>query len=237
MSSLTVHQKLTILLLHICVMFLLTDKYIPCSACGSAEYEIDGRCCSMCPPGYHVLHHCKTSDIRVCHPCPESTFTDKPHGRRICHPCSTCVQDHGLKTVKECTASSDTVCGVLEGNYCVDPYEGGCRTAEKHTTCKPGQFIKSPGTGVTDTVCENCHENSYSDGSSTVCTPHTDCESTGRLTVRTGDRVSDSQCGPKNWMPLVAWITAGFIFMTVMSVIAEKLCFLKEKEYIKQQYT
>ncbi|KAL4593343.1 tumor necrosis factor receptor superfamily member 5-like isoform X1 [Arapaima gigas] len=123
-----------------------------------------------------------------------STFTEKPNGLIKCKICAVCDQGLGLKTAKECTASSDTVCGILEGNYCVDPYEGGCRAAEKHTTCKPGQFIKRPGTEFTDTVCENCPENSYSDGSSTSCTPHTDCGSRRLRTLRPGDGMSDSVC-------------------------------------------
>ncbi|KAL4593197.1 tumor necrosis factor receptor superfamily member 5-like isoform X1 [Arapaima gigas] len=85
---------------------------------------------------------------------------------------SVCDQGLGVKMAKECTASSDTVCGVLEGNYCVDPYEGGCRAAEKHTTCKPGQFIKRPGSETIDTFCENCPENSYSNGSLKFCKTH-----------------------------------------------------------------
>ncbi|KPP56967.1 hypothetical protein Z043_125365, partial [Scleropages formosus] len=66
------------------------DERNSCSACGWAEYEIDGRCCPMCTPGYHVIEHCTASDMTLCRPCPESTFTDKPHGRRICNPCTTC---------------------------------------------------------------------------------------------------------------------------------------------------
>ncbi|KAL4593342.1 tumor necrosis factor receptor superfamily member 5-like isoform X1 [Arapaima gigas] len=174
------------------VICLSIVQYSLCSACNQNEFEINGSCCLKCPPGYYVSRDCTAETDTECVPCSQSTFTDKPHGRRICNPCTTCERVLGLKTVKNCTASSDTVCGVLEGNYCVDPYEGGCRKAEKHTTCKPGQFIKRPGTEFTDTVCENCPENSYSDGSSTSCTPHTDCASRRLHTLRPGDGVSDS---------------------------------------------
>uniref|UniRef100_A0A8C9R537 TNFR-Cys domain-containing protein n=1 Tax=Scleropages formosus TaxID=113540 RepID=A0A8C9R537_SCLFO len=194
---------------------------------GLTGYEIDGRCCPMCTPGYHVIEHCTASDMTLCRPCPESTFTDKPHGRRICNPCTTCNHGLGLKTVKECKPSSDTACGVLEGNYCIDPYEGECRAAQKHTTCKPGHFIKHPGTDSKDTVCESCPENSYSNGSSTSCTPHTDCESEGRPTVKTGDSVSDSVCGEKNLMPIVAGTTVGVILMVFLVQIGLRLYQLK----------
>uniref|UniRef100_A0A8C9W195 TNFR-Cys domain-containing protein n=1 Tax=Scleropages formosus TaxID=113540 RepID=A0A8C9W195_SCLFO len=119
----------------------------------------------------------------------------------------------GLKTVKECKPSSDAVCGALEGNYCIDPYEGGCRAAKEHTTCKPGHFIKHPGTDSTDTVCEICPERSFSNGSSISCTPHTDCESKGLPTIKPGDSVSDSQCGNKSWEMIV------FLSLLGMSVL------------------
>ncbi|KAL4604873.1 tumor necrosis factor receptor superfamily member 5-like isoform X1 [Arapaima gigas] len=175
-------------------------KYYHSSACGRAEYETNGQCCPMCSPGTRVYKDCTDYTSTSCVPCTEATFTDKPNGLITCFPCTVCDKGFGLKTVKECTASSDTVCGVLEGNYCVDPYEGGCRKAEKHTTCKPGQFIRLPGTGSADTECENCPENSYSNGSSTSCTPHTDCESRKLTTIRQGDSVSDSECGSSSHM-------------------------------------
>uniref|UniRef100_A0A8C9VPG9 TNFR-Cys domain-containing protein n=1 Tax=Scleropages formosus TaxID=113540 RepID=A0A8C9VPG9_SCLFO len=205
--------------LQIWMIFLLTEPCSPSSACGWAQYEIDGRCCTKCPPGHYVYRDCTTTDIPVCHPCPESTFTDKPHGRDICNPCTACNKDLGLKTVKKCTASSDTVCGALEGNYCTHPYEGGCRAAQKHTTCKPGHFIKHPGTEYNDTVCENCTENSYSNGSSTFCTPHTRCESKGLPTVKPGDSMSDSECG-ENRGHMIAGIVVGIILLLAIGGVA-----------------
>ncbi|KAL4593642.1 tumor necrosis factor receptor superfamily member 5-like isoform X1, partial [Arapaima gigas] len=120
-------------------------KYYHSSACGRAEYETNGQCCPMCSLGTRVYKDCTDYTSTSCVPCTEATFTDKLNRLITCFPCTVCDKGFGLKTVKECTASSDTVCGVLEGNYCVDPYEGGCRKAEKHTTCKPGQFIEIPG--------------------------------------------------------------------------------------------
>uniref|UniRef100_A0A8C9QY97 TNFR-Cys domain-containing protein n=1 Tax=Scleropages formosus TaxID=113540 RepID=A0A8C9QY97_SCLFO len=200
----------------ICVMLLLTVPYSLCSTCGWAEYATDGRCCTMCTPGYFAAEDCSSTSITICRPCPVSTFTDKPHGLHTCNPCVVCNQDLGLKTVKECKPFEDTVCGVLEGNYCTDSYEGGCRAAQKHTTCKPGDFIKHPGTDTNDTVCEKCPENSYSSGSSTSCLPHTDCESQGLYTLKPGDSVSDSQCGEISRVPLIAGIIVGIILLLLL---------------------
>uniref|UniRef100_A0A8C9VHE2 TNFR-Cys domain-containing protein n=1 Tax=Scleropages formosus TaxID=113540 RepID=A0A8C9VHE2_SCLFO len=123
--------------------FIIT--YDLCSGCDRAEYEIKGECCPMCPPGTRVYKHCTRNSSTSCVPCIGPTFTDKPNGLIHCFPCTVCDKGLHLKTVKKCTATSDTVCGALEGNYCIDPYEGGCRAAQKHTTCKPGHFIKHPG--------------------------------------------------------------------------------------------
>ncbi|XP_018587962.1 tumor necrosis factor receptor superfamily member 5-like isoform X1 [Scleropages formosus] len=200
----------------ICAVFLLLLKSDLCPPCDRAEYEKNGECCPMCPPGTRVHRHCTAYTSTTCVPCIGDTFTDKPNGLISCFPCTVCQKGLGVKTVKECTASSDTVCGVLEGNYCIDPYGGGCRAAQKHTTCKPGHFIKHPGTDSTDTVCEICPENSFSDGSSTSCTSHTDCQSKGLPTVKPGDSVSDSQCGEKNWAPLIVGIVLGIILVLLL---------------------
>uniref|UniRef100_A0A8C9VIT5 TNFR-Cys domain-containing protein n=1 Tax=Scleropages formosus TaxID=113540 RepID=A0A8C9VIT5_SCLFO len=173
-----------------------------CSACNGTEYKVYERCCPACDPGFCVQLHCTAAYTTKCVPCPESTFTNKPHGRRICNPCTTCDEHLGVKTVKECTASSDTVCGVLEGNYCTDPYEGGCRAAQKHTTCKPGDFIRHPGLiclnpSVSFVILQICNVISIS--FQTIIAQ--------KLTfLKPGDSVSDSQCGEKNWAPLIAGI-------------------------------
>ncbi|KAL4601515.1 tumor necrosis factor receptor superfamily member 5-like isoform X1 [Arapaima gigas] len=190
-----------------------------CNACGSAEYRIGQECCPLCAPGTHVYRHCTFDTSTSCVPCTGSTFTDHPNGVTKCTSCTVCDQGLGVKTAKECTASSDTVCGVLEGNYCVDPYERGCRAAEKHTTCKPGQFIKRPGTEYTDTVCESCPDNSYSNGSSTACTPHTDCEAKKLPTVRLGDRTSDTQCGDKSRHRITSVLVPATLVVVVAVVV------------------
>uniref|UniRef100_A0A3B3TBE6 TNFR-Cys domain-containing protein n=1 Tax=Paramormyrops kingsleyae TaxID=1676925 RepID=A0A3B3TBE6_9TELE len=144
------------------LIILLCVNYNPCYACGQAEYKMELRyhCISyFLFPGSYVYRHCTAWTSTSCAPCIDFTFND---------------QGLGVKTVRACTPSSDTVCGVLEGHYCINPYKGGCSKAHKHTACKPGQFIKQPGTEYTDTVCEDCSDHSYSDGSFTSCKPHTE---------------------------------------------------------------
>ncbi|XP_072569627.1 tumor necrosis factor receptor superfamily member 14-like isoform X5 [Paramormyrops kingsleyae] len=192
-----------------------------CHACNLTEYKVGEECCPMCPSGHHVQKHCSRNANTTCAPCTGLTFNDEPNGLSHCKLCAVCDQGLGLKTVRACTPTSDTVCGILEGHYCISPYKGGCRTAHKHTACEPGQFIKQPGTTSAETECEDCQENTYSNGTSTSCMPHTDCESEGRVTVRAGDPASDAECGETSlphhvlWPPVAAVVFIGIIIIVV----------------------
>ncbi|XP_029103516.1 tumor necrosis factor receptor superfamily member 5-like [Scleropages formosus] len=105
--------------------------------------------------------------------------------------------------------------------------EGGCRAAQNHTTCKPGHFIKHPGIHSNDNVCESCPENSFSNGSSTFCTPHTDCEAKGLCTVRPGDSMSDAECGERSRIPVIVAIIA--IVSVLVVIVGEVLKFKYRK--------
>ncbi|XP_072569624.1 uncharacterized protein [Paramormyrops kingsleyae] len=164
-----------------------------CHACNLTEYKVGEECCPMCPSGHHVQKHCSRNANTTCAPCTGLTFNDEPNGLSHCKLCAVCDQGLGLKTVRACTPTSDTVCGILEGHYCISPYKGGCRTAHKHTACEPGQFIKQPGTASANTACEDCQENSYSNGSFTSCMPHATCRP-GQFIHRRGTKYADTEC-------------------------------------------
>lgn len=55
------------------------------------------------------------------------------------------LTDSSVKVKMSCTTTSDTVCEPLEGFYCVDFTDGGCATAQKHTSCQPGQYVSDRG--------------------------------------------------------------------------------------------
>uniref|UniRef100_A0A3Q1JIF9 TNFR-Cys domain-containing protein n=1 Tax=Anabas testudineus TaxID=64144 RepID=A0A3Q1JIF9_ANATE len=86
----------------------------------------------------------------------------------------------GLKMKSPCTITSDTVCEPLEGFYCVDPSDNVCGAAQKQRSCEPGQCICQKGwfsyntrTASTDSVCSDCSDGSFSDGTFPSCRPHT----------------------------------------------------------------
>ncbi|CDQ88730.1 unnamed protein product [Oncorhynchus mykiss] len=163
--------------------------------------------------GYRVHSHCTTATFTSCVPCIDSTFLDEPSDKTTCNniAVSDCL---GLKVKQPCTPSSDTVCGTLEGFYCLDPTKDGCRAAQRHSSCKPGQYINHTGTASTDTVCSDCTGDTYSDGSFTSCQPHTQCKSLGLQELRPGTHWSNSECGPQS-----SRIEPGIIIGVVASVL------------------
>ncbi|XP_064778192.1 tumor necrosis factor receptor superfamily member 14-like isoform X1 [Oncorhynchus masou masou] len=155
-------------------ILLVLESIGSCIACGRAEYRIGDECCPMCSPGNRVHRHCTEFTSTSCVPCVDATFLDEPNGLIKCKVCINCDPGLGLMVKQPCTPSSDTVCGTLEGFYCLDPTKEGCRAAQRHSSCKPGQYISHTGTTSTDTVCADCPGKTYSDGSFTSCQPHTD---------------------------------------------------------------
>ena len=98
------------------------------------------------PTGNRVHKHCTEFTSTSCVPCTDSTFLDEPSGLMACIPCTNnCDPGFGLMVKQPCTPSSDTVCGTLEGFYCLDPTKDGCRAAQRHSSCKPGQYISHTG--------------------------------------------------------------------------------------------
>nr|AAI22413.1 Zgc:153759 [Danio rerio]AAI65518.1 Zgc:153759 protein [Danio rerio] len=164
------------------------------SACARAEYEIKGECCPMCAPGNHVYWHCSIDTSTTCVPCPAFTYTDEPNGLDTCFACTACDTANGLRVKKTCTRSSDTVCEPLAGFYCIQRNKDGCKFALEHSRCQPGQYIKQAGTAFTNTECGNCIEGSYSNGSLTICRPHSNCEKEGRKEKTPGTVSSDVEC-------------------------------------------
>ncbi|XP_045063268.1 tumor necrosis factor receptor superfamily member 14-like isoform X1 [Coregonus clupeaformis] len=195
-----------------------------CIACGRAEYRIGDECCPMCLPGNHVHKHCTEFTSTICVLCVDSTFLDEPNDLIKCKVCTNCDPGLGLKVKQPCRPSSDTVCGTLEGFYCLDPTKDGCRAAQRHSSCKPGQYISHTGTTSTDTVCADCTGDTYSDGSFTACQSHTQCDTLKLQQIKPGTQWSDSECGPQTSIPIAAIIYPVVVVVVVvlLGVIATR---------------
>ncbi|KAM9430523.1 tumor necrosis factor receptor superfamily member 5-like isoform 2-T2 [Salvelinus alpinus] len=202
------------------IMIILTLLNIQLSiACGRAEYRTGVECCPMCSPGNRVHKHCTEFTSTSCVPCTDSTFLDEPNGLTACILCTNCDPGFGLKVKQSCRPSSDTVCGTLEGFYCLDPTKDGCRAAQRHSSCKPGQYISHTGTTSTDTVCSDCTGDTYSDGSFTSCQPHTQCDTLKLQQIKPGTHWSDSECGPQTSPPIAIISTVGVVVLAVIAAV------------------
>ncbi|KAF5906258.1 tumor necrosis factor receptor superfamily member 5-like isoform X1, partial [Clarias magur] len=157
----------------ICLSLMNLILVMRCKACNISEYEIDGECCLMCPPGQHVLKHCEGNSHTECIQCTGSTYTDLPNGLTACLTCTVCDKGAGLRIKSECMYNSDALCEPLPGHYCTEPHSESCRKAHEHSTCLRGQYINQTGTALMDTICKDCPEETYSNGSFMHCEPHT----------------------------------------------------------------
>ncbi|CAL8261069.1 unnamed protein product [Gadus morhua 'NCC'] len=168
---------------------------IASAKCRRAEYRVGGECCPTCPPGMYVSRHCTEFRSTSCASCTEGTFQDGDNGREQCFSCKHCDAGLGLKVKKSCSSTSDAVCEVLDGFFCSDSNRGGCRAAQRHTVCSPGQYIGLTGTADKDTECFHCTDGTFSDGASSSCQSHTKCDSEGLKLMTPGTDSTDSECG------------------------------------------
>ncbi|KAL2103394.1 hypothetical protein ACEWY4_000262 [Coilia grayii] len=163
--------------------------------CRKAEYtSVSGECCPMCQKGLVVRKDCTEISSTSCIPCLDGTFMDEPNGYNKCHQCKTCDSSQGLNTVLKCTTINDARCDVVEGYYCESfSLLHDCTFAVKHTVCTPGQRVKTPGSKISDTECEDCPKGQYSIHGFN-CTVWTDCSAIGKEKAEEGSPISDVIC-------------------------------------------
>ncbi|KAM4563007.1 tumor necrosis factor receptor superfamily member 14-like isoform 2-T2 [Odontesthes bonariensis] len=181
--------------------------------CRPSEYETGNKCCPLCPPGSRIKSECNELKSTSCFPCTDGTYMDKFNELKECVPCTTC--DSGLKVKQSCAPTSDTVCGTMEGFFCVDPTKSGCAEAQKHKSCDPGQYISSRGTASTDSECSACSSGTFSDGTLTSCQPHTQCESENLQLIKAGNSSADAECG-ENTSNRTGFAVAVSVFLVVL---------------------
>ncbi|TRY82339.1 hypothetical protein DNTS_000064 [Danionella cerebrum] len=197
------------LMLRYFFMIISTILFFETCFCGcpSGEYDINGECCPMCSQGNHVTMHCTENTSTNCAPCPTATYLDKPSGLEKCFPCTACSSVNGITIRDACTRSSDTICEAEKGHFCLELNKGSCVIAVKHKKCNPGEYIKQTGTLISDTVCDDCTDATYSNGSLTSCLPHSKCELLGLKEVKAGTPSSDADCQSATPVGLIVGVT------------------------------
>ncbi|XP_030581791.1 tumor necrosis factor receptor superfamily member 14-like [Archocentrus centrarchus] len=212
-------------------LIILIKVFITLSlTCHPGEYLIGSECCPRCSAGSRVKTHCNEYRRTSCLLCVDGTYTDEPTGLEQCTLCSVCAAGSGLKVKRSCTGTSDTVCEPLQGFYCIYSVGDGCETAQRHSSCGPGQYISKHGTASTDTECSDCRAGTFSDGTSASCQPHTQCEDLNLQLIKAGTPAADAQCGPHgNNVGTAVGVTVGVILI-VAAVLLLLWCFIKKRK-------
>ncbi|XP_047425643.1 tumor necrosis factor receptor superfamily member 14-like [Mugil cephalus] len=204
------------------VLLIIVVKVLCCQTltCRPEEYQTGNECCPMCPPGNRVKIDCTEFRSTSCLPCINGTYMDKASGRTGCFSCTNCDAGSGLKVKRSCTTTSDTVCEPLEGFFCIDLIKDQCEEAQKHKDCDPGQYIKEKGTSSSDTVCSDCSDGTFSDGTLTSCQQHTQCESKNLQLKTAGTKSTDSVCGEQTSnVGVIVIIIVAFFLVILLGIL------------------
>ncbi|XP_066461679.1 tumor necrosis factor receptor superfamily member 5-like [Eleutherodactylus coqui] len=201
--------------------------------CLPREYKHNGICCPMCKRGFFVTAHCtpEFSSSR-CIICVNKTYTDQPNCYTNCTRCKHCHFGAGLNIKERCTTTSNTVCECQVGHLCLNQE---CDLCQEHTQCKPGQYVKKPGTGRTDTVCENCPPGHFSnETNSSACFPWSKCSELCLIEFKEGNSTTDALCKEKRghlWI-FLALLSPGIVAIIVLcNTFYKPVKIQKEDEY------
>ncbi|XP_047656304.1 tumor necrosis factor receptor superfamily member 14-like isoform X2 [Tachysurus fulvidraco] len=199
--------------------------------CRQNEYLSEAEeCCPLCAKGSVVMKDCHGDYNTTCKPCSKGTFMIGPNGFHNCHRCKICV--NGLFISQDCTTIKDTVCGVLDGYYCKHFADdrNDCFLAIKHSKCKPGEQINTPGTKASDTVCEPCSPGFYSP-EGVICSKWTDCSVRNEIEVKEGTNIKDVQCKSRRsrYGLIATLLTAAVVSLLVLclsQIKSDRTCFI-----------
>ncbi|XP_036598880.1 tumor necrosis factor receptor superfamily member 14-like isoform X2 [Trichosurus vulpecula] len=197
--------------------------------CMVGEYEVDGQCCPTCQAGYRVNETCTVMTGTTCVACDPGTYTEHQSGLKECLQCKVCDPEFGLVTRRECSSTSNTVCGCFPGHFCVI-MKDDCELCEPHQVCTAGQYMKSRGTEMNNTICEKCRAGTFSpNGTLGQCLLWTNCTAQGLSEEEPGTDTKDALCSPYSnsqltfiIIPLVAIIVIAVIILVVKLVRMEK---------------
>ncbi|KAM9752710.1 tumor necrosis factor receptor superfamily member 5-like isoform 1-T3 [Menidia menidia] len=216
------------------LMIVIGSFSVKALTCHPFKYKTGNRCCGMCGPGERVKSECNDLKMTSCIPCTAGTFMDKLTELKRCFPCRSCDPVLNLEVKQPCTAWSDTVCGAKEGFFCVEPTGSGCAEAQKHRSCDPGQHISRRGTASTDSECSACSRGTFSDGTSTSCQPHRQCEEENLQLIAAGTPSSDAQCGGLTFRQTGAVIGSLLLLLLSSAALVVSVLYHKKKIHLKR---
>ncbi|XP_043849794.1 LOW QUALITY PROTEIN: tumor necrosis factor receptor superfamily member 14-like [Dromiciops gliroides] len=167
--------------------------------CKAGKYKVDGQCCSPCHAGFKVNETCNMMGITICVPCDPETYTSQHSGLKECLQCKVCHPEFGLVTRRKCSSTTNTVCSCSAGYFCTDMKYDDCQKCVAHQVCSPGQYVKSRGTEINNTICEKCPVGTFSPyGTLNQCLPWTNCTAQGLFEEKPGMDTTDAVCSPQS---------------------------------------
>ncbi|XP_035513134.1 tumor necrosis factor receptor superfamily member 9a [Morone saxatilis] len=183
-------------------------------------------CCEICHPGNRLVKECGRSPKDLCIPCEPNTYTVKPKDFR----CARCTQCIGPQfQVKQCTATTDTKCGCIEGLICGDDRCSFCIKK-----CDRGQEPTK------ERSCRPCPDGTFNDQGHQMCKPwSTKCPKPYQEIVAEGTAITDIKCAnvsvspvhrPKQpdhteqeWPLFLSGITSMFLLAIIIVIVGMKI--------------
>ncbi|XP_059386559.1 tumor necrosis factor receptor superfamily member 16-like isoform X2 [Carassius carassius] len=155
------------------LVFLLVGKVLSTrDSCPSRSFTTSGECCKQCQPGEGMVQPCGATQT-VCEPCLDSeTFSENFSHTEKCQPCTPCSKF--MRMLTPCTDANNAMC-VCDYGFFFSTVTGLCETC---TVCPVGHGVLSGCNYDSDTVCEECLDDTYSDQETSFdpCMPCSVCD-------------------------------------------------------------
>ncbi|XP_052466811.1 nerve growth factor receptor b isoform X2 [Carassius gibelio] len=155
------------------LLVLLVGKVLSTrDSCPSRSFTNSGECCKQCQPGEGMVQPCGATQT-VCEPCLDSeTFSENFSHTEKCQPCTPCSKY--MRMLTPCTDANNAMC-VCDYGFFFSAVTGRCETC---TVCPLGHGVLRGCNYDSDTVCEECLDDTYSDQETSFdpCMPCSVCD-------------------------------------------------------------
>ncbi|CAK6963888.1 tumor necrosis factor receptor superfamily member 5-like [Scomber scombrus] len=192
------------LVLSVLIQGCLSSVGQPESGCMKWRPEGENVCCDACHPGNRRVKECGPDPKGLCTPCDSDYYTNDPKDYK-CQMCTECMGAQVL--VKKCTATSDTVCGCIEGHICGDEHCSFC----VHK-CDKGHEPTDKRT------CRPCPDGTFNDQIHQKCKPwSTKCPNPDQVIVASANKISDIKCNTTSAVTVSA-VTVSAVTVSAVTV-------------------